>query len=119
MTASGTVDVRSLLDASGGNRETAASLARLYFELTADEITRLDAAITAGDASTASAIAHKCAGSSIACGMSVLAAQLKKLELESARGMPANAAEQLADIRGELAAVQTAMENHFNCSFAS
>lgn len=119
MTASGTVDVTSLLDASGGNQEIAASLARLYFELTAGEITRLAAAITGGDASAVSAIAHKCAGSSISCGMAALAAQLKNLELESARGMPANAAEQLAQIRKELAAVQTAMETYFNCSFAS
>ncbi len=109
----------SLLDASGGNREIACSLARLYFELTAGEITRLADAIAAGDAATASAVAHKCAGSSISCGMAALAAQLKSLELESLRGMPANAAEQLAEIRKELAAVQTAMETYFDCSFTS
>ena len=117
MTALGTINVSNLMDASGGDREIAASLVTLYFELTGGEIARLEEAIRTGDSATTSAVAHKCAGSSSSCGMPVLAVMLKDLEKASVQSMPADAAERMQEIRKEMAAVRTAFEAHFGCSF--
>jgi len=119
MTISGNVDLSGLLDAAGGDREIAASLIHLYFELTGGEIVQLKEAVREGNAKRVSAIAHKCAGSSISCGMTSLAALLKALETDSAQNMPADADQRLEEVCNELSAVQTALETHFNCSFAS
>ncbi len=117
MTDLGTINVSNLMDASGGDREIAISLVTLYFELTGAEITKLEEAVRAGDAPVVSAVAHKCAGSSSSCGMPVLAVMLKDLEKTSAQGMPADVAERMQGICKEMAAVRTAFETHFGCSF--
>lgn len=119
MTASGTINVSNLMDASGGDREIAISLVSLYFELTGAEIIKLEEAVRAGNAAVVSAVAHKCAGSSVSCGMPVLAAMLKNLETTSAQEMPADIPERMQAIREEMAAVRTAFETHFGCSFAA
>ncbi len=105
------------MDASGGDREIAMSLVSLYFELTGSEIAKLEEAIRTGDSATTSAVAHKCAGSSVSCGMPVLAVMLKDLEKASAQSMPADAPERMQEIRKEMSAVRTAFEAHFGCSF--
>jgi HPt (histidine-containing phosphotransfer) domain-containing protein len=117
MTDLGTINVSNLMDASGGDREIAISLVTLYFELTGPEITKLEEAVRAGDSPVVSAVAHKCAGSSSSCGMPVLAVMLKDLEKASAQGMPADITERMQKIREEMAAVRTAFEAHFGCSF--
>lgn len=117
MTDLGTINVSNLMDASGGDREIAISLVTLYFELTGAEITKLEEAVRTGDAPVVSAVAHKCAGSSSSCGMPVLAVMLKDLEKTSAQGMPADVAERMQGICKEMAAVRTAFETHFGCSF--
>ena len=106
------------MDASGGDREIASSLVRLYFELTGVEITRLEEAVREEDAAAVSAIAHKCAGSSVSCGMPALGVMLKNLESESAKGMPTDTSERMQEINREMAAVRSAFETHFGCSFA-
>jgi HPt (histidine-containing phosphotransfer) domain-containing protein len=106
------------MDASGGNREVAVSLVQLYFELTGGEMTRMAEAISGNCPETVSAIAHKCAGSSISCGMIRLADLLKTLETSSAQVMPADAPGQLEEIQKEMSAMKTAFETHFNCSIA-
>jgi HPt (histidine-containing phosphotransfer) domain-containing protein len=118
MTALETINVSNLMDASGGNQEIAISLVSLYFELTGGEISKLEEAIRAGDASTVSAIAHKCAGSSVSCGMPALAVMLKNLEMESTKGMPADVSERMQEINKEMVSVRAAFETHFGCSFA-
>ncbi len=119
MTSPGTIDTSGLMDASGGNREIAISLVQLFFELTGGEFARLETAVHEGNATNVSSIAHKCAGSSISCGMLRLSKLLKALEIESAQGMPADAPEQLEKIQDELDAAKTAFEAHFNCTFTS
>jgi hypothetical protein len=49
--------------------------------------------------------------------MPVLAVMLKDLEKASAQGMPADITERMQKIREEMAAVRTAFEAHFGCSF--
>ena len=117
MTDLGTINVSNLMDASGGDREIAISLVSLYFELTGGEIARLEEAIRTGDSATTTAVSHKCAGSSVSCGMPVLAVMLKDLEKASAQSMPADAAERMQEINKEMAAVRIAFEAHFGCSF--
>ena len=117
MLALETINVSNLMDASGGDREIAMSLVSLYFELTGSEIAKLEEAIRTGNSATTSAVAHKCAGSSSSCGMPALAVMLKDLEKASAQSMPADAPERMQEIRKEMAAVRTAFEAHFGCSF--
>ena len=119
MTDLGTINVSNLMDASGGDREIAISLVCLYFELTGAEITKLEEAVREGNAPVVSAVAHKCAGSSSSCGMPVLAAMLKDLEKASAQSMPADAPARMQEICKEMAAVRTAFEAHFGCSFSA
>jgi len=117
MTASGTIDITGLMEASGDDRELAISLVQLFFDLTQGEMDLLAEAIQNDRPSTVSSIAHKCAGSSIACGMTRLATLLKTLEMESKPGMPTNVSAQLEEILEEMRAVKLVLERHFNCSF--
>ncbi|MCC7299558.1 MAG: Hpt domain-containing protein [Verrucomicrobia bacterium] len=113
------MDIAALMDATGGNRDIAKDLARLYLDLTGQELARLDQAVTDGDEEKVSAIAHKCAGSSISCGLIKLSTLLKALELSSAQEMPPDILGQIEGIRNEMSAAKTALEAYFDCSFAS
>jgi HPt (histidine-containing phosphotransfer) domain-containing protein len=119
MSAPGIIDVDLLIDSACDDREIAADLVRLYFELTGQEMLRLDEAVANGDFATISAVAHKCAGSSISCGMTRLSELLRNLEQQSAEGIPPDLPDQMEQIKAEMTAVKAAAEKHFDCTFSS
>ncbi|MBM4153147.1 MAG: hypothetical protein FJ220_06470, partial [Kiritimatiellaceae bacterium] len=78
-----TFDVERLLETSGDDRSLAVELLSLYLELTGKELDRLQIVASIGDNKSIHSIAHKCAGSSITCGMQELADILRELEYAS------------------------------------
>lgn len=110
------IDLAVLMDASGNNREIAADLLKLFFELTAQEQANLSAAIAGGRAPEAAAVAHKVAGSCSACGMHGLAARFRELELLCKQVLPDDAGARLQTITAELGTVRRQLETEFNCN---
>ena len=107
MNALKTIDSTLLMDAAGGDRNMAAELIQLYLDLTAKELDLLEEAVSGGDAPAIQAIAHKCAGSSITCGMNEMAGLMKDLEYEASLGLLENAEKQLKLIKDGLTAIKT------------
>jgi len=105
------------MEASDDDRDIAIELANLYFELTDEELVGLKEAANTGQRETVSAIAHKCSGSSAACGISGLANLLKSLELDTKQGLPDDLQERLGKIDAEMNAARAALGTHFNCAF--
>jgi len=101
-----TIDSTVLMDAAGGDRNMAAELLQLYMDLTAKELVLLEEAILSGSAPAVHAIAHKCAGSSMTCGMSEMAGLMKDLEYESSLGLLEDAQKRLTLIKEGLDAIK-------------
>ena len=112
------IDINALMDAACKDLSIAKELLKLFFELTGQEQTRLSAAAAQGDAPTASAVAHKIAGSCSACGMSELAARFRELERLCKGSLPDDLNERLQSVYGELQNIRHGLEEYFNCSFA-
>ena len=117
MNTTDSIDLKLLMESSCDDRDIAIDLIHLYFDLTGEELARLEEAAGNGDAATVSAVAHKCAGSSVACGMTTLGILLRALELDAKQGLPENFPEQLKNIKEEMSAVRDILNNHFNCAF--
>jgi len=117
MNVSETIDITLLMEASGDDRDIAIDLIHLFFDLTGKELDRLEDAAGNGDAATVSAVAHKCAGSSVACGITTLGALLRALELDAKQDLPTNLSDQLKRIREEMATVRDTLNKHFQCNF--
>ncbi len=117
MNVSETIDSTLLMEAACDDQDLAIELIHLYFDLTDKELDRLEDAAGNGDAATVSAVAHKCAGSSVACGMTALGVLLRTLELDAKQGLPDDLSDQLKKIREEMASVRDALNKHFQCNF--
>lgn len=111
------LDIETLMDASGGDHDTAVELIQLFCEMTGPEFSRLEGAAAVGDAATLSAAAHKCAGSCGACGMLALSQHLRNLEIASVAGMPDDLDARLETIRQEKTRVRKLLEEQFSESF--
>lgn len=106
MNALKTIDVTILMDAAGGDRDMAVELIQLYLDLTAKELVLLEEAVANGDAPAIHAIAHKCSGSSMTCGMNEMAGLMKDLEYESSLGLLDDAHNRLTLIKEGLSAIE-------------
>lgn len=113
------IDIDVLLEATGNDRTIAAELMRLFFELTGQEQARLADAVAQGNFAAASAVAHKVAGSCVACGMNGISARFKELETLCKEAMPDDVCERVQTIDRELQDTRRNLEEHFNCSLAS
>ena len=113
------VDINILMDAACNNQDIASGLMKLFFELTAQEQTRLIGAVEQKNAAAASAVAHKVAGSCASCGMSGLAARFRELEHLCKKEIPADVNERLQSINNEIQAIRLGLEKYFNCSLTS
>ncbi|HPR83325.1 MAG TPA: Hpt domain-containing protein [Pontiellaceae bacterium] len=113
------IDIDVLLEATGNDRTIAAELMRLFFELTGQEQARLADAVAQGNHAAASAVAHKVAGSCVACGMSGIYARFKELENLCKEAMPEDACERIQAIDRELQDARRNLEKYFNCTLVS
>ena len=106
------------MDAACKDLSIAKELLKMFFDLTGQEQARLSAAAAQGDAPTASAVAHKIAGSCSACGMSELSTRFRELERLCKESLPADLSERLKGVYDELLNIRLGLEEYFNCSFA-
>ena len=80
------VDLSRLNDVCGGHPERVRELVDLYITQTAEMLEGLQAAVAATSAEEVARLAHKCAGSSAACGVNGLAKLLRELEVRAKSG---------------------------------
>jgi len=99
MNASKTIDMQLLMDCSGHDNELASELIRLFLELADHDMAALGQAVADGDAAEVRAITHKCAGSSLTCGMRDLAELMRALELDASLGVLDHAEEHMQKIK--------------------
>lgn len=112
LSAAGTapVDFDQLQAACDGNAELMRELVDLYFKQAEEIMTGLQGAIKTGSIGEVNHLAHKLAGSSLACGMSAVVEPVRSLEhgakeghLRGADGYYAQAAARLASVRRSVA----------------
>ena len=108
------MDMAVLMDAACNDQEIAATLMQLFFELTKQEQTRLNDAVAQGNAPTASAVAHKVAGSCASCGLNRLAALFRETEHLCKETLPGDINERIQAITQEMTQVRLDLEKYFN-----
>ena len=118
MTAPG-IDISVLMDAACNDRDMAIDLMKMFFDLSAKEQIRIADAVSRHDHAGVSAVAHKLAGSCIACGMAGLSARFKDIEHLSKAAMPEDIRGRLQTIDRELQDIRRSLENHFNCTLGA
>jgi HPt (histidine-containing phosphotransfer) domain-containing protein len=106
------VDLEQLQSACDGNAELMRELLDLYFGQADQIVAGLGQAITAGDVSQVDYLAHKLAGSSLACGMSALVPALRQLEHNAKSGHLQGAPDWYAQVRVQLEAVRKYMHDY-------
>lgn len=111
------IDLAGFLEAVGGDESTAVELIDLFLLQTDNELQKLDQAIMNQDASQIAAVSHKCAGSSISCGMPGLAREFKELELAAKVGFPADSIPRMTSIRYAYRSARDACIARFNRDF--
>ncbi len=109
------MDMAVLMDAACNDQEIAATLLKLFFELTSQEQARLNDAVVQGNAPTASAVAHKVAGSCASCGMNKLAALFRETEHLCNETLPDDINERIQAITQEMTSIRLDLEKYFNC----
>lgn len=106
------VDLEQLQSACDGDPGLMRELLALYFGQ-ADEIVKgLGLAITAKDVPQVDHLAHKLAGSSLACGMSALVPALRQLEHNAKAGHLEGAPDWFAQATTQLEAVRRFMDDY-------
>ena len=80
------VDFEQLHAATDGDAEVMRELVDLYFKQAGEIMAGLSAAAKAGDAAEMNHLAHKLAGSSLACGMCAAAPLMRQLEHNAREG---------------------------------
>ncbi len=80
------VDFEQLLAAAGEDPAFLADLTKLYFEQAAEIMPALAAALEKRSARDVDYLAHKLAGASLSCGMSLMVAPLRELETRGRKG---------------------------------
>jgi HPt (histidine-containing phosphotransfer) domain-containing protein len=107
------VDMEQLQSACDGNAELMRELLDLYFGQADQIMAGLGHAIAAGDVAQVDHLAHKLAGSSLACGMSALVPALRQLEHNAKGGHLQGAPDWFAQVGVQLAAVRLYLRDHF------
>lgn len=85
------VDLERLREMTEGNLDSMRELVRLFLGQTGLKLTALGEAVAAGDLNEVYRLAHFCAGSSVSCGMTALAAPLRELEQQAHNGVLSSA----------------------------
>ena len=103
------VDMEQLQSACDGDAGLMRELLALYFGQADEIIKGLNTAIAAGDVGQVDHLAHKLAGSSLACGMSALVPALRQLEHNAKAGHLQGAPDWFAQVSAQLEAVRSYM----------
>ena len=106
------VDLDQLQSACDGDAELMRELLDLYFGQADQIMEGLGKGIAAGDVGEVDHLAHKLAGSSLACGMSALIPALRRLEHNAKAGHLDGAPEWFAQVGVQLEAVRRFMNDH-------
>ena len=106
------VDLEQLQSACDGDAQLLRELMDLYFVQAAEIMAGLDKAITAGEVGQVDHLAHKLAGSSLACGMLALVPALRQLEHNAKAGHLQGAPEWFAQVGEQLEAVRHHMDDY-------
>jgi HPt (histidine-containing phosphotransfer) domain-containing protein len=106
------VDLEQLQSACDGNKALMRELLDLYFGQADGIMKGLGQAITAGDVGQVDHLAHKLAGSSLACGMSALVPALRQLEHNAKGGHLQGAPDWFAQVGVQLEAVRRYMHDY-------
>jgi two-component system, sensor histidine kinase and response regulator len=106
------VDLEQLQSACDGNDGLMRELLGLYFGQADQIMAALGQAITAGDVKEVDHLAHKLAGSSLACGMSALVPALRQLEHNAKGGHLQGAPDWFAQVGVQLEAVRHYMHDY-------
>jgi len=104
------VDMERLLEFTDGTKESLSELVTLYFSQTAEQLEKLDAAVSASDAAEVRRLAHSCAGASATCGMSRLVPMLRELERRGLEAKLSGAAELCRDAKNEFGCIRSFLE---------
>ena len=110
--AKAVVDLEQLEAACDGDPGLMRELVDLYFGQADQIIAGLGKGIAAGDVSEVDHLAHKLAGSSLACGMSAVVAPLRQLEQNAKAGHLNGAADLHAQASERLETVRRFMQTH-------
>ena len=105
------VDLEQLQSACDGDAELMRELLDLYFRQAGEIMAALGHAIAAADVGQVDYLAHKLAGSSLACGMSALVPALRQLEHNAKSGHLQGAPDWFAQVGVQLEAVRRYMHD--------
>jgi HPt (histidine-containing phosphotransfer) domain-containing protein len=106
------VDLDQLQSACDGDADLLRELMSLYFNQADEIMAGLCNAIATEDVGEVDHLAHKLAGSCLACGMSAVVPSVRQLEHNAKAGHLQGAPEFYADAVAQLAAVRQYMDNY-------
>jgi HPt (histidine-containing phosphotransfer) domain-containing protein len=106
------VDLDQLQSACDGDPVLMRELVDLYFGQADQIMVGLSKGIADGDVGEVDHLAHKLAGSSLACGMSALVHPLRQLEMNAKAGHLEGAPQWFAQVGVQLEAVRRFMHDH-------
>lgn len=106
------VDFDQLRAACDGDAVLMRELLNLYFQQASEIMSGLDQAIKAGAIPDVNHLAHKLAGSSLACGMAAAVAPARALEHGAKAGHLQNAAAIYTDACQQIEAMRQQVENY-------
>jgi HPt (histidine-containing phosphotransfer) domain-containing protein len=106
------VNFDQLKSACDGDAVVMRELVDLYFRQADEIMASLDRAITGNAVGEVNHLAHKLAGSSLACGMSAVVPSLRQLEGGAKAGHLDGARELLADVTAKMMVVRDRVKNY-------
>lgn len=104
------VDMGRLNEVAGGDPQEMRELSHMYLEQTTELLEKLSAALTVADAPAVKRIAHNCAGTSAACGMTAIVPAMRELERLSAEGRLDGAATLRAEAEEQFQRIRAVLE---------
>jgi HPt (histidine-containing phosphotransfer) domain-containing protein len=106
------VDLEQLQSACDGDDRLMRELMALYFGQADQIMAGLDKAIASGDVGEVDHLSHKLAGSSLACGMSAVVPDLRRLEHNAKAGHLEGAPKWFAQVGAQLEALRRFMRDY-------
>jgi HPt (histidine-containing phosphotransfer) domain-containing protein len=106
------VNFDQLKSACDGDAVVMRELVDLYFKQADDIMANLERAITGNVVGDVNHLAHKLAGSSLACGMSAVVPSLRQLEGGAKAGHINGARELLADVTAQMIVVRGLVQDY-------
>ncbi|HUD83590.1 MAG TPA: Hpt domain-containing protein [Candidatus Saccharimonadales bacterium] len=106
------VDLDRLQSACDGDGGVMRELVDLYFRQAGEIMAGLEQAINGNAVDDVNHLAHKLAGSSLACGMSAVVPSLRKLEEGARAGHLNGAHESMADVSAQMKVVRRHVQDY-------